>query len=277
MQPISVAPVQVNPLAPIGSPELFGIEVAPPVVGTLQTQPLVMGDGVHVDPFGKDTETTVGTDVETTDAPAEQPAEPVEQQQIDQPIEQPQPRVQEPTSLPPTVQQYQPMQEPPEIRADRPPTQFLPPLGLPNLQPPSTIDYFPSVPESLLEPDATQAMVDRMFQLEKPDQPIVDDKYSDPELLPDIGVFLCVVTKDGGVAGNPDPGGATCTYTYTVKDVDGNTLGTTVTPQRSRYVKTIYNYAGEGGSSTYGLAAYDGATLLLLVAFGEVENTSVCA
>jgi len=95
----------------------------------------------------------------------------------------------------------------------------------------------------------------------------------DDGLLLRLEVFAVKVTKDGGYAGAPDPGGSNCSWTYTVKDLYGNSLGTTVAPQRARYTKTIYTQAPD---NSYGLAAYDGETLKLLVCFSEIEQTDVC-
>jgi len=92
--------------------------------------------------------------------------------------------------------------------------------------------------------------------------------------------FVVALTMDGGVAGSAV---AQCTYTYEVADLAGNVLGAGVTPQVPRLVNVEYWYAGEdrggslGNTSTYGLAAYHGATLLLLVAYGEIAKNAICA
>ena len=86
--------------------------------------------------------------------------------------------------------------------------------------------------------------------------------------------FPVQVYQDGGAAGAPDPGGSNCSWTYTVKDLSGNTLGEDVAPQRARYPKTVYI---EAPDASYGLAAYAAnGDLLLLVCFGEIEDTDVC-
>ena len=86
--------------------------------------------------------------------------------------------------------------------------------------------------------------------------------------------FLCLVTKDGGAAGDA---GTTCSWTYTVKALDDSTvLASGVTPEANRWPNCAYVYAGQGSASRYALAAYDGATLKLLVCYGEVQSTTVC-
>jgi hypothetical protein len=90
---------------------------------------------------------------------------------------------------------------------------------------------------------------------------------------------LVKVTKDGGVSGDA---ATECTWTYTVKDLAGNTLGTTMTPQVPRLHFTAYWYAGETrtlpnvATSIYGLAAMDGGTTLLLQCFGEIGKDDAC-
>ncbi|MBE3133087.1 MAG: hypothetical protein IMZ55_06415 [Acidobacteria bacterium] len=91
--------------------------------------------------------------------------------------------------------------------------------------------------------------------------------------------FTVKVEKDGGVAGDD---ATECSYTYTVKDLSGNTLDTTVTPETPRLHYTAYWYAGETrtlpnvATSVYGLACWDGATLVLLQCFGEVAKDDAC-
>jgi hypothetical protein len=82
------------------------------------------------------------------------------------------------------------------------------------------------------------------------------------------------VEKDGGHRGGAPPPDDNCTYTYTIKTLEGAVLATAVTPENPRYDGCEYNYAGESGggahptpSSTYGLAWYDGAWKLFV--FGE--------
>ena len=92
----------------------------------------------------------------------------------------------------------------------------------------------------------------------------------DDGLLLRLEVFAVKVTKDGGVAGDD---ATDCTWTYTVKDLFGNTLGTAVAPERARYSHVAYTYAP---NDSYGLACYDGETLKLLVCFGEIETSGPC-
>jgi len=87
--------------------------------------------------------------------------------------------------------------------------------------------------------------------------------------------FAVQVEKDGGVAGDADTS-TDCSYTYTVNDMDGNELATGITPQVARYGSAEYAYAGEGGSSTYGVATWNDSTLLLLSLPGEYLKSTVC-
>ena len=83
--------------------------------------------------------------------------------------------------------------------------------------------------------------------------------------------FSCKVGKDGGSAGDEDN---TCTFTYTVKTLTGDELGTEISPQKKRVEKCIYN---QPGNDSYGLACYDGETLVLLEAFEEYPDSKVCS
>ncbi len=138
---------------------------------------------------------------------------------------------------------------------------------------PAPIDYLPTGPESFLD---DEEYINPGFagddEAERERAPGIADE-PESELLPEQATFMCKVYKDGGTAGAPDPAGSNCSWTYTVKDLAGNTIGTTKTPHRTRYPKTIYTYAPD---ASYGLAAYDGATLVLLVAFQEIETAGPC-
>jgi len=109
--------------------------------------------------------------------------------------------------------------------------------------------------------------------------------------------FLALVTKDGGDAGNGDifQGDlADCSYTYTVKTLDDQTIlkkdangnpAVNMVPERARYRNTEYWYAGEfrgrpnvnDYTSRYALVARtpDG-TLLLLDCYGEIAKDQDC-
>lgn len=96
----------------------------------------------------------------------------------------------------------------------------------------------------------------------------------------DDAVFVVKVTKDGsGVSGSAS---ADCTYTYTVKDLAGVTLGAALTPQTPRLHYVAYWYAGETrtapavATSIYGLACWDADTLVLLHCFGEIAKDDPC-
>ena len=84
-------------------------------------------------------------------------------------------------------------------------------------------------------------------------------------------LIVVKVAKDGGVSGGA---AANCTWTYTVTDLAGNELGTGLTPEVPRLTNVEYEYADE--NSDYGLAAWDGTTLVLLVAFGECPKETAC-
>jgi len=95
--------------------------------------------------------------------------------------------------------------------------------------------------------------------------PMLDEMLD--EML-DGRTFLVRVTEDGtGVDGPPS------TWKYNVKDLSGNTLDTGVTPEKARMATSKYTKAG---ANTYGIAGYNGDTLILLEAFEEVPQTNVC-
>lgn len=82
-------------------------------------------------------------------------------------------------------------------------------------------------------------------------------------------LFLVKVTKDGGSNGNKT---TAATWTYTVKNLAGSTIGTTVALTRPR----PYGTATYQAADSYGIAFYDGATLKLWDA-GEIYGTGGCA
>ncbi len=109
-----------------------------------------------------------------------------------------------------------------------------------------------------------------------------------PPAMPLMGlVFRGRVEKDGGQAGGA---AANCTWTYTVKDLAGNTLrhaegslATGLTPQKARYCLMEYWYAGEdrgeagGATSTYCTYCRDSAgNVVLLEALGEIDKDTEC-
>lgn len=83
-----------------------------------------------------------------------------------------------------------------------------------------------------------------------------------------------MVVKVYDHAGEHGTAAANCAITYTIKDMAGKTLETTLTPERPRYPLTTYIGAPD---ASYGLAIYTGSAWVLLVAFEEIEDTSVCA
>jgi hypothetical protein len=92
--------------------------------------------------------------------------------------------------------------------------------------------------------------------------------------------FLVKVENDGGEAGEPATGtfpAVDCSFTYTVKDLAGVVLAEEVSPERARYPGTTYIAGADGDQSEYGWAAYDAeGDLLLLQAYGEIEQTTAC-
>ena len=114
----------------------------------------------------------------------------------------------------------------------------------------------------------------------QPDRSVELYERFKPTIMEHAGVpFVVTVVKDGGSAGSDEE---ECSYTYTVTDMDGSELGTGITPQKPRYHYVAYWYAGETrtapatATSTYGLACYDGTTLVLLVAYGEIAKDDAC-
>jgi len=109
-------------------------------------------------------------------------------------------------------------------------------------------------------------------------------KLSIPAAEPEVGPFVVKVEMDGGYAGNESED---CSYTYTVKSLSGDVLGTQKTPEAARYPRTEYWYGGEDAAhSDYGLACYDNESsdsvsdsddgLILLVAYGEKAKVTDC-
>jgi len=111
-------------------------------------------------------------------------------------------------------------------------------------------------------------------------------KLSIPTAEPEVGPFVVKVEMDGGYAGSESED---CSYTYTVKSLAGDVLGTQKTPEAARYPLTEYWYGGEDADhSDYGLACYDDESsdsgsasgsddcLVLLVAYGEKAKVTDC-
>ena len=92
--------------------------------------------------------------------------------------------------------------------------------------------------------------------------------------VPIIAPVMVLVTKDGGT----QAGDAThdCDYTYEVRSMhdDVTVIATDQPPERPRWPLTKYLYAGEGGSTRYGL--WDPFGEKLLVAFGEIIDPEDC-
>ena len=85
------------------------------------------------------------------------------------------------------------------------------------------------------------------------------------------GVFAVKVTKDGGSAGSKD---ADCTFTYTVTDLAGNELGTTLAPKRPRFSHVEY---AQPAADSPGLAYWDDqGDLQFYEAVEEIPKTDTC-
>lgn len=82
----------------------------------------------------------------------------------------------------------------------------------------------------------------------------------------DNGLFPVTVTQTGGSNGSKT---SAASYTYTVKTLDGTTIGTSVALAKTR------PYGLVTAGSTYGLAFYDGTTLKLWDA-GEYPGSGGC-
>ena len=104
---------------------------------------------------------------------------------------------------------------------------------------------------------------------------ILEDDDENPIwwLLLDVGESsprVVTVAKDAGVAGD---GATDCTWTYTITSLGGVELATGLSPQKARYEKTAYDQAANG---TYGLATLISGSWVLLIAYDEIADTSVC-
>ncbi len=82
------------------------------------------------------------------------------------------------------------------------------------------------------------------------------------------GISVVKVYQDGGTAGSSS---ATCDYTYTIKDMDGTTLATSLLPSKARLPTCKYTKAPD---NSYGLAA-NISGWVLLDALAEHANTVV--
>lgn len=85
------------------------------------------------------------------------------------------------------------------------------------------------------------------------------------------GTFLVTVSGDGGAVGGTS---GSCTWTYTAKDLQARTLGTTLTPKAARVANMAYIQAS-GGS--YGLGAFSVShDFILLQAYAEQIDSTDC-
>jgi hypothetical protein len=82
--------------------------------------------------------------------------------------------------------------------------------------------------------------------------------------------FAVLVTQTGGVAGDED---TTCTFTYTVKDLYGVTIGTVMSPEKRRFEDTPYV---AGDTDTPGSAYYDQDGVLHLYDANELPGAEEC-
>lgn len=95
------------------------------------------------------------------------------------------------------------------------------------------------------------------------------------------GFQLVEIEWDGGVAGDSS---TDCTFTYTLKDLEGNELATDISPETARYPNTTYLAAAAtgagtgtgGGRSSYAVAYNLDGTWLLLHIPGEIAASGAC-
>lgn len=83
-------------------------------------------------------------------------------------------------------------------------------------------------------------------------------------------VFAVTVTIDGGSAGSAS---ADCSWTYTVKDLDGTVIGSTMTPQLRRFPEVPYTTTP---SDSPGEAYYDEDGVLRLFNANELPQVEEC-
>ncbi|MBI5723181.1 MAG: hypothetical protein HZA50_04425 [Planctomycetes bacterium] len=91
-------------------------------------------------------------------------------------------------------------------------------------------------------------------------------------------VFAVLVENDGGQTGGES---SNCSFTYTVKDLDGNVMkknaggddATGMTPEYARLSNIEYEPAGE---NSYAMACRDGGQLKLLACLQERPKSGTC-
>lgn len=112
------------------------------------------------------------------------------------------------------------------------------------------------------------ATAQAILEFVKKNKPITD-KTGKEYTVNAEGVFVCKVTQSGGSAGSC---AGDCSFTYTVKDLAGNTIKTSAVPMLKRISQVAYNTPS---ANSYGLAYYDGANVpQLICALEEVPKTT---
>lgn len=89
-------------------------------------------------------------------------------------------------------------------------------------------------------------------------------------VMPRSGLFAVKVTQTGGSAGDAT---TQCSFTYTVKTLDGTTIGTGMTPQKKRASVGAYEAPA---ANSYGTAFYDEDGDLVLFDPNEVPDPETC-
>lgn len=86
-------------------------------------------------------------------------------------------------------------------------------------------------------------------------------------------VFVVKITGHAGSAGDDS---SDCSFTYSISAVDGTDLGSGYAPERARYTHVAYTYAPNDSLGIAAMDPSDPTKVVLLVCFGEIEDTDVC-
>jgi hypothetical protein len=141
-----------------------------------------------------------------------------------------------------------------------------------------------ALPEGMTVPDADDCLVINLSESVVSGHEIANNSFRTGRVVgvTTAGLRIVVVSGGGGSAtfavkvektgGSDGTSTTAASWTYTVKDLAGTSLGTAVAQSRPRPNGKM---TFQTGSSGYGTAFYDGATLKLWDA-GEVEGTGAC-